>query len=33
MINANDPARGIVRGAALNPGTPLEVLEPLQGEF
>ncbi len=25
MTNANDPNRGIVRGIALNPGTPLEV--------
>jgi ribulose-phosphate 3-epimerase len=33
MSNANDPHRGIVRGIALNPGTPLEVLEPLLGEF
>lgn len=33
MTNANDPSRGIVRGIALNPGTPLEVLEPLRGEF
>jgi ribulose-phosphate 3-epimerase len=32
LTNANDPARGIVRGVALNPGTPLEVLEPLLGE-
>jgi ribulose-phosphate 3-epimerase len=31
--NANDSARGIVRGAALNPGTPLEVLEPLLDEL
>jgi ribulose-phosphate 3-epimerase len=29
MTNANDPNRGIVRGVALNPGTPLESLEPL----
>jgi len=27
--NANDAERGIVRGVALNPGTPLEALEPL----
>lgn len=27
--NVNDPDRGIVRGVALNPSTPLEVLEPL----
>lgn len=33
MTNANDPNRGIVRGIALNPGTPLEVIEPLVGEF
>ena len=32
LTNANDPTRGIVRGVALNPGTPLEVLEPLLGE-
>ncbi len=29
MENANDPARGLVRGVALNPGTPVEALEPL----
>ncbi|MSR65473.1 MAG: ribulose-phosphate 3-epimerase [Verrucomicrobiae bacterium] len=29
MTNANDPARGVVRGLALNPGTPLESVEPL----
>jgi len=29
MENANDAARGIIRGVALNPGTPLTVLEPL----
>jgi ribulose-phosphate 3-epimerase len=33
MANANDPARGLVRGVALNPGTPLEVLEPLIDEL
>ncbi len=33
MTNKNDPARGIVRGVALNPGTPLEVLEPLLDEL
>jgi len=33
LTNANDPARGIVRGVALNPGTPLEVLEPLLEEL
>lgn len=30
--NANDLDRGIVRGVALNPGTPLTVLEPLMDE-
>jgi ribulose-phosphate 3-epimerase len=29
LTNVNDAERGIVRGVALNPGTPLEVLEPL----
>src|SRR5688572_29963956 len=29
MTNVNDPGRGIVRGVALNPGTPLEALDPL----
>jgi ribulose-phosphate 3-epimerase len=29
MENANDPARGLLGGLALNPGTPLETLEPL----
>ena len=29
MQNANDPKRGVVRGAALNPGTPIEFLKPL----
>ncbi|MEW5785711.1 MAG: ribulose-phosphate 3-epimerase [Bacillota bacterium] len=29
MENANDPQRGIARGVALNPGTPLEVIHPL----
>ncbi|MCL5104762.1 MAG: ribulose-phosphate 3-epimerase [Armatimonadetes bacterium] len=29
MTNANDPERGIVRGVAINPGTPVEVIEPL----
>jgi ribulose-phosphate 3-epimerase len=32
MQNANDPARGIVRGLALNPGTPLAAIEPLLDE-
>jgi len=33
MTNANDPARGIARGIALNPGTPLAAIEPLMGEI
>ncbi len=33
MTNANDPARGLVRGVALNPGTPVEALEPLLDEL
>ena len=33
MENANDPARGIVRGVALNPGMPLTVLDPLLDEL
>jgi len=32
MTNANDPERGIVRGICLNPGTPLEMIEPLLDE-
>jgi ribulose-phosphate 3-epimerase len=33
MTNVNDPDRGIVRGVALNPGTPLEVITPLIDEL
>lgn len=29
MENKNDPGRGLIRGIALNPGTPVKVLEPL----
>ena len=32
LTNANDAERGIVRGVALNPGTPLEALGPLLDE-
>ena len=32
MTNANDPDRGILRGIALNPGTPLDVIPPLIDE-
>ena len=33
LTNANDPERGVVRGVALNPGTPLEALDPLLDEL
>jgi ribulose-phosphate 3-epimerase len=33
LINVNEAERGIVRGVALNPGTPLEALEPLLDEL
>lgn len=33
MSNANDSRRGLVRGVALNPGTPLQVLDPLMDEL
>ena len=33
MENANDAARGIIRGVALNPGMPLETLDPLLDEL
>ena len=33
MKNANNPERGLVRGVGLNPGTPLELLEPLLDEL
>lgn len=33
LTNANDPERGIVRAVALNPSTPLEILEPLLEEI
>ncbi|MHB9024939.1 MAG: ribulose-phosphate 3-epimerase [Armatimonadota bacterium] len=29
MTNANDPERGIARGVAINPGTPVEAVKPL----
>ncbi len=31
--NANDPARGILRGVSLDPATPVEVLEPVAEKF
>jgi ribulose-phosphate 3-epimerase len=33
LTNTNDAERGIVRGVAVNPGTPLEALEPLLDEL
>jgi ribulose-phosphate 3-epimerase len=33
MTHAVDPSRGIVRGVAVNPGTPLEAIEPLLPEM
>ncbi len=33
LSNSNDAERGIVRGVALNPGTPLEALVPLLDEL
>jgi ribulose-phosphate 3-epimerase len=33
MAHATDPARGIVRGVALNPGTPIGTVEPLLPEM
>ena len=33
MKNTSHPSGGLVRGVALNPGTPLEVLEPLLDEL
>ena len=33
MSNVNDPSRGILRGLALNPGTPVNSIEPLLGEL
>jgi len=33
MTNANNPNRGILRGIALNPGTPLDVITPLIDEL
>ena len=33
LANANDASRGILRGLAISPGTPLEVLPPLIDEL
>jgi len=33
MENANDARRGLIRGVALNPGMPLETLNPLMDEL
>jgi ribulose-phosphate 3-epimerase len=31
-VNVNDPDRGIIRGVSLNPGTPVEAIDPLLEE-
>lgn len=33
MTNVNDPARGVMRGIALNPGTPVDAIVPLLDEI
>jgi ribulose-phosphate 3-epimerase len=33
MENANEAGRGLIRGVALNPGMPINVLEPLLNEL
>ena len=33
MTNANNAGHGILRGIAINPGTPVEAVEPLLGEL
>ena len=33
MPNANDPGRGIVRGVAMNPGTPVSAVEALLADL
>ena len=33
MANINDGTRGLIRGVALNPGTPVETLDPLIDEL
>jgi ribulose-phosphate 3-epimerase len=33
IANVNDPARGILRGVGLNPGTPVEAVVPLIDEL
>jgi ribulose-phosphate 3-epimerase len=33
LENANDPDRGLLRGVALNPGTPAEAVDPLLDEL
>ncbi len=33
MTNANDSSRGVLRGLAVNPGTPLETVRPLLSEL
>ena len=33
MCSKNDPSRGLVRGVAINPATPVEILKPLLGDL
>lgn len=33
LSNTNDESKGLVRGVALNPGTPVAVLEPLMDDI
>ncbi len=33
LKNVNDPSRGLIRGVALNPGTPVDALSPLLSEI
>ena len=32
-VNANDPERGIIRGVAITPSTPVAAIEPLLGDL
>ncbi len=32
-VNANDPERGVLRGVAITPSTPVSALEPLLGDL
>jgi len=32
-VNANDPERGVIRGVAITPSTPVAAIEPLLGDL